>query len=201
MKTLYLGLNPKPNTYHYPVIRTHFCGDLQPALQLWPQFTHIIFTSQTTVHYWPGPWDKILLAIGPATAAALQTRGLKSLLAPEATQEGVIELIKDMDGYFFLPRSRLARSSLTDYMRERGIRHFVLDLYDTVFQKLEPVPNLADFDEIVFTSPSTVEGFLRIYGEFPKGKNLTAIGPITERVLNEVHSQVNKSSAISASLR
>jgi uroporphyrinogen-III synthase len=187
MKILYLGLNPKPNTYHYPVIRTHLCGDLQPALQLWSQFTHIIFTSQTAVNYWPGPWDKILLAIGPSTAASLQAKGFDPQIAPEATQEGIMELIKDMDSYFFLPRSRLARSALTDYMTEHKMRYFVLDLYDTVFQKPEPVPNLADFDEIIFTSPSTVEGFLRIYGALPKGKKLTAIGPITERAIHLRH--------------
>lgn len=183
MRVLYLGLNPKPGTFHYPVIRTEYCGNLGPALLLWPQFTHIIFTSQTAVHYWPGPWDKQMIAIGYATAAALEKKGLDPLIAPEATQEGVITLIEELKGYFFLPRSRLARSVLTDFMTEKKIPFFVLDLYDTVFQKLEPVPKLDDFDEIVFTSPSTVDGFLRIYGKLPTDKKLTAIGPITEQAL------------------
>lgn len=185
MRTLYLGLNPKPGTVHYPVIRTQFCGRLTPALAMWPQFTHIIFTSQTAVGYWPGPWDKQLIAIGPATAAALQKKGFAPLIAPEATQEGIISLITQIDGYFFLPRSRLARLALTDYMQAKKIPFFALDLYDTVFQKLQPVPDLAQFDEIVFTSPSTVEGFLRIYGSLPKDKKLTPIGPITEQALRD----------------
>ncbi|HSX10647.1 MAG TPA: uroporphyrinogen-III synthase [Chlamydiales bacterium] len=177
MNTLYLGLNPTPGTFHYPVIRTVYCANLEPALALWPLFTHIIFTSQTAVHYWPGPWDKHLIAIGAATATAL--KGKEVLIAPEATQEGIIALIRNIDGYFFLPRSRLTRPTLTDFMTAQKIPHFALTLYDTIFQKLEPVPNLADFDEIVFTSPSTVEGFLRIYGKLPNGIKLTPIGPIT----------------------
>jgi uroporphyrinogen-III synthase len=165
------------------VIRTVFCGSVEPALALWPKFTHIIFTSQTAVCYWPGPWNKQLIAIGPSTAAALQAKGWEPLIAPEATQEGVIALLESIDGYFFLPRSRLARSALTDYLQARKTPFFAFDLYDTVFQKLEPVPDLAEFDEIVFTSPSTVEGFLRIYGALPRDKKLTPIGPITAKCL------------------
>lgn len=183
MKILYLGLNPKPGTTHYPVIRTAFCGHLEPALALWPQFTHIIFTSQTAVHYWPGPWDKKLIAIGKATAAALEKKGFDPLVARVATQEGVVALIKNIDGFFFLPRSRLARSALTDFMRCEKIPFFALDLYDTVLQTLQPIPDLNEFDEIVFTSPSTVAGFFSIYGTFPHNKKLTAIGPITEQAL------------------
>lgn len=183
MRILYLGLRPKTGTFHYPVIRTEFLGVGAPSD--WARFTHIIFTSQTAVEYWPGPWNKEIIAIGKATAAALRSKGVEPRVAPFATQEGVIELIKLIDGCFFIPRSRLARSALTDYMEENQIPFSVLDLYDTHFQRLEPVPNLDDFDEIVFTSPSTVEGFLRIYGKLPREKKLTAIGPITQKALDE----------------
>lgn len=183
MRVLYLGLNPKPGNFHYPVIRTEYCVQMGPVLALWPKFTHMIFTSQTAIHYWPGPWDKATLAIGKATGGALQAKGLTPLIAPEETQEGIISLIADLPGYFLLPRSALARSTLTDFMTQKKIPFYSLNLYNTLFQKLEPVPNLDSFDEIVFTSPSTVEGFLRIYGALPQGKKLTAMGPITERSL------------------
>ncbi len=178
--------------FHYPVIRTEFCGIPESVFAIWPQFTHVIFTSQTTVAYWPGPWDKQSLAIGDSTASALRKHGLAPLVAPFATQEGVIELIEVLrqsscppfnKSYFFIPHSRLARPNLIDYMKENQISFYSLELYDTLFQRLEPVPDLGDFDEIVFTSPSTVEGFLRIYGNLPQGKKLTPIGPVTEAAL------------------
>jgi uroporphyrinogen-III synthase len=172
--------------FHYPVIRTEFCGKLNEALELWAQFTHVIFTSQTTVEYWPGPWDKKAIAIGDATASALKQRGVQPLVAPFSTQEGVVELIRNIKGYFFIPRSKQARSFLTDFLKEQKIPFYTLDLYSTLFQRLEPVPILDDFDEIVFTSPSTVQGFLLIYGNLPKEKKLTAIGPITEAALKKV---------------
>lgn len=178
---LYLGLRPKAGMVHYPVIRTVFCGHVEKALEKWADFTHVIFTSQTAVEYWPGPWDKKIVAIGLSTASALREKGCSPVIAPEATQEGVMQVIEE--GYYLLPRSRRARSALTDFMKNKGIRFFVLDLYDTVFQKLEPVPDLSQFDEIIFSSPSTVEGFLRIFGKLPQDVQLTAIGPITKRAL------------------
>jgi uroporphyrinogen-III synthase len=182
-RILYLGLRPKPGTFHYPVIRTKYLGGVEQALSLWPQFTHVIFTSQTAVSYWPGPWDKKVIAIGEKTAASLRGKGIEPLVAAEATQEGVIALISQIDGYFFLPHSKLSRSVLIDYFRKNEIRHFALALYTTENIAPQPIPSLDGFDEIVFTSPSTVMGFLEIYKKLPKDKKLTAIGPITETAL------------------
>lgn len=185
---LYLGLNPPPGVFHYPVIRTEKLDtpELQRAKELWPSFTHVIFTSQTAVRYWDLPLDgKTVIAIGEATASALS---VPSVLAPSATQEGVIALLESLNlrnAYLFLPHSKRSRPNLEQYLIEKGISHFVLDLYDTVFQKPLPVPDLSLFDEIVFTSPSTVEGFLEIYGKLPLDKKLTSIGPVTEKKISE----------------
>jgi uroporphyrinogen-III synthase len=54
-----------------------------------------------------------------------------------------------------------------------------IDLYETVAQRVEPVPDLRLFDEIVFTSPSTVDAFFEIFGHIPSGKKIVAIGPVT----------------------
>lgn len=188
MKILYLGLRAKPGTFHYPVIRTEICDSIEPALVLWDQFTHIIFTSQTTVEYWPGPWDKQLIAIGEATASALRLKGLFPIVAKTATQEGIIELISTINGHFFLPHSKRARPNLVEFLKKEKIPFFSLELYETHFQCLQPIPCLDDFDEIVFTSPSTVDGFLKIYGTLPQNKKLSAIGPITLSYLQKTSS-------------
>ena len=104
------------------------------------------------------------------------------------TQEGLVELLKKSNwdnAYFLLPRSSLSREVLLHFLQERKINHRAFDLYDTVIQKLEPISNLEDVDEIIFTSPSTVRGFLHIFGTLPRDKVLTAIGPITQRVLQK----------------
>ena len=58
-------------------------------------------------------------------------------------------------------------------------------LYDTVTYLPTPQLNLVEFDEIIFTSPSTVDAFVEIFRELPSDINLIAIGPITEDYLSE----------------
>jgi uroporphyrinogen-III synthase len=191
MNILYLGLDPKNfvcegNLIHYPVIRiAPLQGpDFTSAVELWPSFTHVIFTSQSAVLHWDLDLaGKSILAIGAATAASIRKRGVEPLVASSATQEGVIQLLETLDlncAHLFLPRSKKARSCLTDYLSQKQIPFFALDLYEPMFQKLEPVPNLKEVDEIVFTSPSTVEAFFQIYEAIPAHIKVRAIGPITE---------------------
>lgn len=188
-RILYLGLTPPPGVIHYPVIRTEIIRgqDLLRALAEWPQFSHVVFTSKTTVRYWfeiQQKFDKIALAIGDATAKELRLQGVDPLIASDATQEGMIELIaRHKPSYLFFPRSKCARSALSDYLRREGIRFLGLDLYDTILQRSGPPIDLSEIDEIVFTSPSTVRGFIAIYGALPKDKILTSIGPVTQSAI------------------
>lgn len=190
--TLYLGIDapPTPNMFHYPVIRTERIDSpqLQQALQLQERCTHWIFTSKNGVRHWP---NKLLgspaFVIGSSTAEEVRLRGAVPFMAPEATQEGVITLLKtaDLKDVFLLyPHSRRARSLLSEYLQCEKIPHFSFDLYDTLFQRLEPVPDLNDFDEILFTSPSTVQGFSLIFLNIPARVSLRAIGPVTQKALH-----------------
>lgn len=193
---LYLGLNPSRYLHeqpllHYPVIRTEkiMSERLLQAKKLWPRFTHVIFTSQTAVRYWfeeKIPFGKSVIAVGRATAIQLEKAGITPLVAQEETQEGVIALLQMMDlkeAFILWPRSTQARPVLEQYL---GDSHFILDLYDTHLQRLEPVPDLNEVDEIVFTSPSTVRGFLAIYGSLPRNKILTGIGPVTRQAMMQL---------------
>ena len=192
---LYLGIDPsrfysQKNLIHYPVIRTEkiVSHQLKKAKELWPKFTHVIFTSRTAARYWLEedlPIHPTVIAVGKSTASLLEQAGCSPLIAEEETQEGVIELLQSIqldDAFIFWPKSKQARPILSHYLR--GENRIILDLYSTVLQKLEPVPKLDDVEEIVFTSPSTVRGFMGIYKSLPKRVKLTAIGPITQKELN-----------------
>ncbi len=201
---LYLGLDPgNLPCVHYPVIYTQMLHlEDQKLLQAFGQlesYSHLIFTSQQAVRFFfacvenkKPPLGKVWVSIGEATSKQLECHGVIPNVAPlytatESTQEGVMVLLEQMaipqEAYFFYPRSNLARPFLAKYLQQKGWQVEILDLYETKFQKLEPVPDLAEFEEIIFTSPSTVEGFLRIYGKIPSGKRLKAIGPITAAAL------------------
>lgn len=208
-KTLYLGtslgrFSQTDNVVHYPVIRlipkkidephVSFCLD---RLSM---FSHVFFTSQNSVSIlWDlcadlfiNPIDLLqgkCFAIGPVTSQALQQKGVNpSFEALEHTQEGMIKVLQKMipsPSYVFYPRSSLARAVLKGYLVEEKIPHEILDLYDTVYQALEPKPSLEEIGEIFFTSPSTVEGFFRAFSWVPKGVRFSFQGVVTQRFFEE----------------
>jgi uroporphyrinogen-III synthase len=98
----------------------------------------------------------------------------------------MIEMLETMDlegALIGWPRSSKARTVLGDYLSRRGVSLLSIDLYEPVMQRLEPVTVLATFDEIVFTSSSTVDAFLEIFGSIPWDKKIVSLGPITAKRL------------------
>ena len=191
-KVLYVGLDPTRYiaankadvlVVHCPIIQTK---SNQVKLSDWSEITHVLFTSPSAVNYWHFPLEgKTIISIGLATSAALP---VTSLIAPFATQEGVIALLETIDltnAYLLWPKSSKSRPLLIEYLQKRQIRFRAIDLYETSVCSPEMLPNLADFEEIVFTSPSTVAAFVQIFGPLPSDKQLTAIGPITRKAISE----------------
>ncbi|MEM8727150.1 MAG: hydroxymethylbilane synthase [Chlamydiota bacterium] len=200
-KALYLGLNPKhygKEVIHLPIIevipRSFDDPAIVSALADIPNYTHLIFTSKTAVAIFDrylekkgfSPEDlkgKTVIAIGAITAKSLREKGIGvDRVAASETQEGIVHLLAldDMDrSYVFLPQSSKARPALAQTLMLRGIRHQRCILYDTK-PKIPPFKHdLESFDEIIFTSPSTIDAFRKIFGEIPGHKKITAIGPVT----------------------
>jgi uroporphyrinogen-III synthase len=210
-RILYLGTDPTQfesqghchgHLIHYPVIkilpRPLDDPEIRQAYDDLDEYTHLLFTSKNAVKIFCQHIEELqkplntfktqtLIAIGEVTAAHLSSQGLApQLVSREETQEGVVKMLNRIDlqnAYVFMPRSTLSRPILSNYFQEQQIRYQACDLYDTVTQNLDPKPDLAEIDEIVFTSPSTVRAFLEIFGKLPLGKKFFAIGPITEESL------------------
>ena len=88
--------------------------------------------------------------------------------------------------HFFFPRSSLSRNVIINFFQKNYILFQDCFIYDTITQKKQPIPNLEDIDEIIFTSPSTIKAFLEIFSAIPLDKKLTTIGPITQKALSEI---------------
>lgn len=204
---LYLGLEvpehlSKEQVVHCPLIKIVARPKDDPAIiEAYTQFqdyTHVIFTSKSGVaifmeyarHFGMTSQEiqsKVYLSVGTQTAAALAAHDIKSLVAEEETAEGVVtELRKlDLSGASVLwPHSGLSRPIISTWLEQNHIRNCSVVLYDTI-ANLEKVPDLKACDEIVFTSPSTVDAFLKLFGTLPKDKTLTCIGPVTQAYLGE----------------
>jgi uroporphyrinogen-III synthase len=199
-RVLYLGTDPSSYQsssclVHYPVIQLIPKAIPQNIIKKMADFTHLIFTSKNAVSIFfknVGKLDlskKIVIAVGKKTAERLAQHGhTSSYTALEETQEGVIALLLTLhleDSYILLPQSSQARPNLKNFLKARGIAYQACILYDTISFKLEPVPNLNEIEEIVFTSPSTVKAFIEIFKTFPVEKKLTCIGPITRNALKQ----------------
>lgn len=214
---LYLGLNPPTslkqsyNLIHYPVIQIETFPisnhDILSTFLKLQQFTHIIFTSQTAVDLFIrnkqalyGACDilinKRIFAIGQNTAAKLKFEGIPvHKIAETETSEGIVALLENEDlrkAKVLWPHSALSRHVITNYLEENHIPYAECQLYTTIPQKLKPVPDLKTIDEIIFTSPSTVDNFFHIYGDIPENIQITTIGPVTQARFEELKNPVYK---------
>ncbi len=208
MHVLYLGSDPSRYrnsehslgkiVIHFPVIeilpRPLTQPDIRSALDDLDAYTDVIFTSKHAVIFLAHALQtlevlscKRVTCVGKSTAEALEARGiLPSWVAKIETQEGILSGLRlwDWEGaYVLMPRSALARGQLEHFFIERAIRYQVCDLYDTVTKQVDALPDLDQFEEIVFTSPSTVRAFAELFQHYPKSelfaKKLTPIGLVT----------------------
>ena len=138
-------------------------------------------------------------AIGPATARALEERGVRVDFTPdEYVAEGILEGLGNVAGQrLLLARADIARRALADGLRLRGADVDEIAAYRTVIQPTAPgmiQRALVDerVDAITFTSSSTARGLiagLEALGLDPRealrGVALAAIGPITAATLRE----------------
>lgn len=195
-RVLYFGLRcpPKANYVHCPLIK------IQP-LALPPQeliscASHAIFTSRTAVELLKTARQLShlsCLAVGAATGQALRDAGVSRVCCaiPE-TAEGLCLLLNGLTDHrrIFYPHSVRSRPLIKEHLNLLKLNHDPWPLYDTHSVKPDPLPELADFDVLYFSSPSCVQAFLTCFGSFPEHCQLKAIGPITQAALKAAQREI-----------
>lgn len=163
-------------------------------------YTHILLTSKEGVRLFFNALtrfdlkvgNKIIVAVGKATARSIALNGeTAAFVASEESSEGIVKLLESMDltnTSFFWPCSTLSRKVIPNFFERKRIPFCTIPLYTTVTNetcKEFLLEHLTDADELVFTSPSTVNAFVDLYGAIPRGKQITSIGPVTEMALRD----------------
>jgi uroporphyrinogen III methyltransferase/synthase len=123
-------------------------------------------------------------AVGPATAGKLGEAGVTvDLLADPHTTEALAEQFPSGEGQVLFPRADIAPEGLEERFREKGWTPVRVDAYLTRY--LDAFPEEAEkalgdggVDAVVFTSSSTVEGFVRMAG-VRREPSVVCIGPVT----------------------
>lgn len=209
-RILYLGLNPIVGTLeeevvHFPVICTkpkHFdSSEIKLALSDFKFATHLVITSKNGFRYLLDLLAEYnidiqylqkmkIFSVGKKTSAYIQQKGFSIFFEAKHEQaEGLIEIFDTLDlkdASLFWPHSQQARDLITKYFELKKIKHTAIAIYDTVYNIPNIEISLLNFDEIVFTSPSTVDGFFQIFNEIPTHIQIKTIGPITESYLQKI---------------
>jgi uroporphyrinogen III methyltransferase/synthase len=180
--------------------------ELDRAILNLESFDWIIFTSVNAVEmFWKRLQSKKLDArqfggtkigaIGPATAGALEERGLRPDYVPKTyTSQGFLAGLKKQDvarRRVLLPRADIAGNELSEGLVKLGAKVHQVTAYRTAtvtnsISQAKPMLLRGEIDVITFTSASTVNGLLAMLGqkwEVIKQARLACIGPNTAAAL------------------
>ncbi|MBI4634435.1 MAG: uroporphyrinogen-III C-methyltransferase [Deltaproteobacteria bacterium] len=190
---------------HFPTIKIVPADDrrdLDRAIGAIGNYQWIIFTSANGVgHFFRRLRDlgkdirdlkgTRICAIGPATAGAVEDRGIKVDLVPASfISEGVIEAFRGENikgSRILLPRAETAREVIPAELAKLGATVDVVTVYRTASSgrqksELEAWIGQGKVDVITFTSSSTVTNFVEIMGRGyspPPQVKIACIGPVT----------------------
>jgi uroporphyrinogen III methyltransferase/synthase len=194
-----------------PTIEITPPGDWAPldaAIARLASYDWIVFTSVNGVASF---WERLVqagldaralhgvevAAIGPATAAALESHGLQSDYVPgEYVAEAVAAGLGDVHGLrILLPRADIARPALAELLREAGADVVEVTAYHTRRPDIDTDALrdlLAGITVVTFTSSSTVRNLVAMIHdaglELPgvlAGAVIACIGPITAGTARE----------------
>ncbi|HDR7566752.1 uroporphyrinogen-III synthase [Bacillus mycoides] len=181
----------------------HIAGQLH-------SYDWVIFTSKNGVAFFlDGLETKIPLtikiaAVGVKTKLELEKRGYQVHFVPTSfvAETFAEEFLKELSGNerILFPKGNLARDVIPVKLREFGVFLDELIVYGTKVnvekkQELITALKLGEANIITFTSPSTVDSFVRLlegtnWREWTKKCTIACIGPITEKEANLYFSHV-----------
>jgi len=135
-------------------------------------------------------------AVGPATAAVLRRARIHVAMIPSRfLTEAIARELPDVKGRrILLARTDVASPALVDALRARGAKVDVVAAYRTVIgprgagPRVKRVFSSGGVDVVIFTSPSTVRGLLRLLGAGRaalKQVTTVCIGPVTAAAVKD----------------
>lgn len=211
-RVLVTGTDAKPYLHlgtivHTPLIEISSANNQQELaneIEQLKRYNYLLFTSRYAVHYF---FTKLIsmgfdnrelnglkiVSIGSTTSNELKEIGIKAdLEATDNTSEGVVELFQKLKaetgktGSVLLPRSNIALPIIPEGLGNLGYQVKCVSAYENHFPANPQKVDLSTIDTIVFSSPSCIDGFLKLYGALPKGKNIVCRGSATQNHLRQI---------------
>ena len=201
-KILFTGTDPQRfknlgEILHQPMIKIVSLDDyteVEKEIKRIDKYHWIIFTSRYGVKYFFDILAKSkelrakskelkICAIGRATANELKGYGAKASCIPQKeSSQGIVETLKKFNlkgKNILIPRSNLSSDCLPCSLRKMGAYVKAIPVYRNILPLKFKKVNINEVDEIIFTSPSTIENFIRKYKDIPEGIRIKCIGDVT----------------------
>lgn len=181
-RTLYTGSEcPNASYIHTPLIAIEPISYAVPT----QDFDYLLFTSRYAVKYWRGGFQHHIVSIGSTTTQALKEAGAVDIEQVEiADSYGVIDYFSSQPrGRVLIPRSNLAFDIIPDGLQKLGFEVITLTIYNNVYPHHVRRVNLTNIQRVVFTSPSTIDNFIKTYGSLPSHIDYVTRGRITAQHL------------------
>ena len=198
-RTLYTGLsNSNPEFIHTPLIAIHERRDKREILESihrLNEYDYLLFTSRYAVKYWFATLKESghvltktkIISIGNTTTNALKEEGVTIIIQVEKDDSyGVLDYFctQPRGKRILFPRSNLGLEILPEGLKKLGFRVDLVTAYDNQ-PSVNPLRvNLDNIQRVVFTSPSTIDNFIQLYGTLPSHIEYVTQGRITANHLN-----------------
>jgi uroporphyrinogen III methyltransferase/synthase len=198
-RTLYTGLsNSNPEFIHTPLIAIHERRDKREILESihrLNEYDYLLFTSRYAVKYWFATLKESghvltktkIISIGNTTTNALKEEGVTIIIQVEKDDSyGVLDYFctQPRGKRILFPRSNLGLEILPEGLKKLGFRVDLVTAYDNQ-PSVNPLRvNLDNIQRVVFTSPSTIDYFIQLYGTLPSHIEYVTQGRITANHLN-----------------
>lgn len=207
MSTLFTGLVCNNKEYiHTPLIEIVPVKDdtkLREAISQWyddksENIGYLLFTSRYAVKYWSLNLDgrdpqhvmpnKKVVSIGATTTQALVDAGFLNVEQVDVDNSyGVIDwFAKRERGPVLIPRSNLALPLIPEGLEDLGFQVTTVTAYENKMPSNPKKVDLSKISRIIFTSPSTIDNFVKLYGYLPTDKELKTRGVVTEKHLTQL---------------
>lgn len=206
-RILFTGLSQErfflKGTYvHLPLIKIESLSDYKEFdhhIKNIAEFSWIVFTSRYGVNHFfkrlrAVGYDTRKLAcikaaaIGESTKRKLLEYGIMADLIPKKESSfGLIREFRKVDlkgKRIFFPQSNFSDKGMGKALKRMGAEVIASIAYKNTMPDDLPDLDLNNFDEIMFTSPSTVRNFKKRYKKVPKNVRIKCIGEVTLKEAN-----------------
>ncbi len=176
------NINLPGRIVHYPLIKT---APIDFEIENVGQYEGIIFTSRMSVSVFCGRYrigdGQKILAVGPNTKKELEELGYRVDYMPDIpNSEELARLIIGLSiGQLLYPTSDISDNELSHL---RNVKTFAVYATTPLSQ---PRVSLGDYAGVIFSSPSTVDSFLNIYGLIPSNLKIYVYGKKTAERLRK----------------